>query len=60
MLTPAKEDPNRDAELKRKNSEPTAFGTNELQRPPKDWNPDGALKPAATDKQPAKNKQPKS
>lgn len=43
MLTPAATDPKRKEELKRREVEPTAFGTNDLTVMPKDWNPGGGI-----------------
>ena len=43
MLTPAKTDENRRAELERRKQDPTAFGTAELDRKPRDWSADNGV-----------------
>ena len=61
MLTPRKDDENRTAELKRREKEPTTFGsTPGTQRLAKDWSPTGLVthdnKPLVSD--PRKNAKP--
>lgn len=51
MLTPTAHDPNRKAELDRRKQNPADFGGDKVGLP-RDWNPNGGLKPVGGESKP--------